>query len=48
MILVETAEAETEKAIEKVNAFFETQWTAYRKLVENAKVPMFKDYEKIE
>jgi hypothetical protein len=48
MILVETAEAETAKTIARVNEFFSTQWATYRKLVENAKVPMFKDYSKIE
>lgn len=48
MILVETAEAETVKTIAQVNEFFSTRWAAYRKLVENAKVPMFKDYSKIE
>lgn len=48
MILVETAEAETTKTIEKVNTFFETKWADYRKQVETAKVPMFKDYGKIE
>ncbi|SOE19866.1 Uncharacterized protein SAMN06298216_0367 [Spirosomataceae bacterium TFI 002] len=48
MLLVENAEAETEKTIEKVNAFYETQWASYRKLIESMKVPVFKDYEKIE
>lgn len=48
MLLVENAEAETESTIEKVNTFYATQWTAYRKLIESMKVPVFKDYEKIE
>lgn len=45
--MVTEAEQEIGKAVEKINAFFEKDWKAYRKLVEDNPVKLFKDYSEI-
>ena len=43
-MLVIRAEGLMTEAIQKINAFFETKWAAYRKQVESTPVKLFKDY----
>lgn len=45
--LVNQAEKATEEAIQAVNAFFKEVWPTYRKEVEDADLPYFKEYEPI-
>jgi hypothetical protein len=42
------ARARLEEVLARVNALFDTQWPAYRSLVESATIPQFEDFEKIE
>jgi photosystem II stability/assembly factor-like uncharacterized protein len=46
--LVEQLETLTKESIEKVNKFFATNWTDYRKKVESTPLKTFKDYLPIE
>jgi hypothetical protein len=46
--LVKNAEAMIAAALKRINNFYATQWTTYRKQVENTKVSLFKDYQPIE
>ncbi len=41
------ANSETKKVIDLINGFFATKWVAYRKQVEAATLPRFKDYEPV-
>ena len=45
--LVEQLETLTKESIEKVNKFFATNWTEYRKKVESTPLKTFKDYSPI-
>jgi hypothetical protein len=36
------------QAVQKVNAFYNTRWRAYRQQVEATKIGLFKDYTPIE
>lgn len=45
--LVEELETLTKEAIEKVNKFFASSWTDYRKKVESTPMKTFKDYQPI-
>lgn len=44
LLSYEQAKAETERVIEEINAFFETEWKAYQQLVEENKLSIFKPY----
>ena len=44
-ILLVHAEKETEKVLEKVNAFFNEDWANYEDAVESARVTHFKEYK---
>jgi hypothetical protein len=46
--LVKNAESMIAEAIKRINNFYATQWTDYRKLVESTKVNLFKDYTPIQ
>ena len=43
--LIENADAKLDPIIAKINAFYKTQWPAYREMVEKADLSLFKDYE---
>ena len=43
-MLVKRAEGLIAQAIQKINQFFQVNWTAYRKQVEETPVKLFKDY----
>jgi len=45
--MVANAEKAIADALQKINAFFEGKWAAYRSLVESTKVNLFKDYKPI-
>ena len=45
--LLNYAESETEKVLEKVNAFFNDDWEEYQSNVEDADLSLFKDYKPI-
>jgi len=46
--MVSNAEKAVGEALQKINAFFEGKWAAYRSQVEGTKVELFKDYKPIE
>jgi hypothetical protein len=46
--LVKNAETLTGQTLQRVNAFYNGKWKAYRKQVEDTKVNLFKDYKTIE
>jgi hypothetical protein len=46
--LVKNAEDMITQAVQKVNAFYNTRWKAYRQLVEATKIGLFKDYTPID
>lgn len=46
--LIANAEKLIAETVARTNALFENQWKAYRKLVEETKVNLFKDYKPIE
>jgi hypothetical protein len=46
--LVSNAEQMITQAVQKVNAFYNTRWKAYRQQVEATKIGLFKDYTPIE
>jgi len=46
--LVKNAEAMIDAAVKRINEFYATQWSSYRKLVESTKVNLFKDYPPIQ
>ncbi len=46
--VVETAHKEYQKAIEKVNAFYELDWIIFKKAVEQYNLSIFKEYKPIE
>jgi hypothetical protein len=46
--LVKNAEDLIAEAVKRINSFYATRWTDYRKLVEGTKVNLFKDYRPIE
>ncbi len=46
--MVSNAEKAVGEALQKINAFFEGKWAAYRSQVEATKVNLFKDYKPIE
>ena len=45
--LLDYAESETEKVLEKVNAFFKDDWPDYQTAVEDADLSLFKEYKPI-
>ena len=45
--LLDYAEKETEKVLEKVNAFFKDDWPDYQTAVEDADLSLFKEYKPI-
>jgi photosystem II stability/assembly factor-like uncharacterized protein len=47
-LVMQHAEEALSAFVERVNAFFEKDWAAYRKAVEEAKLSPFKDFERIE
>ena len=46
--LIENADAKLDPVIARINGFYETDWLAYRAMVENTKRSEFKDYEPLE
>lgn len=46
--LLASAEAYIAGAVKKVNEFYSSHWTGYRKMVESTRVPLFKDYQPIQ
>jgi photosystem II stability/assembly factor-like uncharacterized protein len=46
--LVKNAEVMIAAALKRINNFYATQWTTYRKQVEGTKVSLFKEYQPIE
>jgi photosystem II stability/assembly factor-like uncharacterized protein len=46
--LVKIAEDMINASVQRINRFYETTWTNYRKLVEGTKINLFKDYKPIE
>ncbi len=46
--LVENAESQINIVVQRTNNFLEGKWSDYRKLVENTKVNLFKDYKPIQ
>jgi hypothetical protein len=46
--LVSNAETVVAGANQKINAFIDGKWAAYRSLVEGTKVDLFKDYKPIQ
>lgn len=46
--LVKNAEAMINEAVKRINNFYATQWSDYRKLVESTRVNLFKDYPPIQ
>jgi len=46
--LVKTAEDLINEAVKRINKFFDTTWSNYRKQVEGTKINLFKDYKPIE
>jgi photosystem II stability/assembly factor-like uncharacterized protein len=46
--LVKNAEAMIAEAVRRINNFYATNWTNYRKLVESTRVNLFKDYPPIQ
>ena len=46
--LVKNAEGMVAEAIKRINNFYATRWTNYRRLVESTKVNLFKEYTPIE
>jgi hypothetical protein len=46
--LVASAEAMIAEAVRRINNFYDTRWTAYRRQVEGTKVNLFKDYTPIQ
>lgn len=47
-ILVGNAEKAVKEALDKINDFYSTKWSAYRQQAEATKVNLFKDYKAIE
>jgi photosystem II stability/assembly factor-like uncharacterized protein len=45
--LVKNAEDIIAAAVNRINRFYQNQWTSYRKLVEHTKINLFEDYEPI-
>jgi photosystem II stability/assembly factor-like uncharacterized protein len=45
--LVKNAEDMIDEAIKRINTFYATQWTGYRKLIESTRVNLFRDYSPI-
>lgn len=45
---VSKATAEVRQAVERINAFIDTAWTAYKEMVRNTKFDLIKDLEKVE
>jgi hypothetical protein len=43
--LIENANTKIDPVMMKINDFYQTEWSDYRKLVENAKLSLFKDYK---
>ena len=43
--LVTNVEKRMTETVNRINEFFAGKWTAYRELVENTKVNLFKDYK---
>jgi photosystem II stability/assembly factor-like uncharacterized protein len=46
--LVKNAEDMINAALRRINSFYTTRWSAYRKHVENTKINLFKDYQPIQ
>ena len=46
--MVSNAEKAIATALQKINAFIDGKWAAYRNLVEGTKVDLFKDYKPIQ
>ena len=46
--LVANAESLIAEAVKRINNFYSTRWTDYRKLVESTRVNLFKDYSPIQ
>jgi hypothetical protein len=46
--LVKNAEDAINAAVKRINTFYATKWTDYRKLVEGTKINLFRDYKPIE
>ena len=46
--LVKNAEGMIAEAVKRINNFYATRWTDYRKLVESTRVNLFKDYSPIQ
>ncbi len=46
--LVKNAETVIAATLQRMNAFYETKWKAYRKQVEDTRVDLFKDYQPIQ
>ena len=46
--LVKNAEDMINAALQRINSFYATRWSAYRKHVENTKINLFKDYQPIQ
>ncbi|MCB0643139.1 MAG: hypothetical protein KDC44_15930, partial [Phaeodactylibacter sp.] len=42
------AESAVQEALDRINAFFDSDWKEYRSAVEQLEQPLFKDYEKLE
>ncbi|MBL4715252.1 MAG: hypothetical protein JKX95_01350 [Bacteroidia bacterium] len=47
MLAINQAEAEVNKALSRINKFYEVNWAAYQKQIEDAKLTVFKEYEPI-
>ncbi len=46
--LVSNAEKAIAEAVQKINAFVDGKWAAYRRQVQATKVDLFKDYKPIQ
>jgi photosystem II stability/assembly factor-like uncharacterized protein len=46
--MIMNAEKAVAETVQKINAFFDSKWNAYRQQVEGTKVNLFKDYKPIE
>ena len=46
--LVKNAEEMINAALQRINSFYASRWSGYRKHVENTKINLFKDYQPIQ
>ncbi len=47
-LALEILEKNVMKTMERMNAFYENEWLAYQKMIEEAEIPLFEDMEKLE